>query len=42
MLSSAGVLIDIDGVVLHGGKPFEWSKKAIHVCFANKSSRPPN
>ncbi len=31
MNSSAGVFIDIDGVVLHGGKPFEWSKNAIHV-----------
>ncbi len=31
MLSSAGVFIDIDGVVLQGGKPYEWSKKAIHV-----------
>lgn len=26
-----GVFIDIDGVVLQGGKPFEWSKQAIHV-----------
>lgn len=26
-----GVFIDIDGVVLKGGKPFDWSKKAIHV-----------
>lgn len=26
-----GVFIDIDGVVLSGGKPFEWSKEAIHV-----------
>lgn len=35
MQSSAGVFIDIDGVVLHGGKPFEWSKSAIHVGFFN-------
>jgi ribonucleotide monophosphatase NagD (HAD superfamily) len=28
-----GVFIDIDGVVLHGGKPFEFSKEAIHVSF---------
>lgn len=26
-----GVFIDIDGVVLTGGKPFEFSKEAIHV-----------
>lgn len=26
-----GVFIDIDGVVLQGGKPFEWSKQAIYV-----------
>lgn len=26
-----GVLIDIDGVVLQGGKPFEWSKEALKV-----------
>lgn len=26
-----GVFIDIDGVVLKGGKPFDWSKEAIHV-----------
>lgn len=26
-----GVFIDIDGVVLTGGKPFAWSKEAIHV-----------
>ena len=26
-----GVFIDIDGVVLQGGKPFEWSKEAIKV-----------
>ena len=25
------VFIDIDGVVLKGGKPFEWSKQAIQV-----------
>ena len=31
MQSSAGVFIDIDGVVLQGGKPYEWSKSAIHV-----------
>ena len=28
-----GVFIDIDGVVLQGGKPFEFSKEAIHVKF---------
>jgi ribonucleotide monophosphatase NagD (HAD superfamily) len=27
----AGVFIDIDGVVLKGGKPFDFSKEAIHV-----------
>jgi ribonucleotide monophosphatase NagD (HAD superfamily) len=26
-----GVFIDIDGVVLTGGKPYEFSKEAIHV-----------
>lgn len=26
-----GVFIDIDGVVLTGGKPYEWSREAIHV-----------
>ncbi len=26
-----GVFIDIDGVVLSGGKPFPWSKDAIQV-----------
>lgn len=31
-----GVFIDIDGVVLKGGKPFEWSKKAIHVIKRQK------
>ena len=32
---NSGVFIDIDGVVLQGGKPFEWSREAIHVniCF---------
>lgn len=30
---SAGVFIDIDGVVLNGGKPFEWTKEAIKVCI---------
>jgi ribonucleotide monophosphatase NagD (HAD superfamily) len=29
------VFIDIDGVVLHGGKPFEWSKEAIHALWNN-------
>ena len=28
-----GVFIDIDGVVLHGGKPFDFSKEAIHVSY---------
>lgn len=28
-----GVFIDIDGVVLTGGKPFEFSKEAIHVTI---------
>lgn len=28
-----GVFIDIDGVLLKGGKPFEWTKEAIHVIF---------
>lgn len=26
-----GVFIDIDGVVLKGGKPFEWSSQALNV-----------
>ena len=26
-----GVFIDIDGVVLKGGKPFDFSREAIHV-----------
>lgn len=30
-----GVFIDIDGVVLQGGKPFEWSKEAIHALWNN-------
>ncbi|RNA32034.1 cat eye syndrome critical region 5 [Brachionus plicatilis] len=30
-----GVFIDIDGVVLKGGRPFEWSKKAIHALWYN-------
>jgi HAD superfamily hydrolase (TIGR01456 family) len=30
-----GVFIDIDGVVLHGGKPFEFSKEAIHTLWNN-------
>lgn len=29
--SDSGVLIDIDGVVLKGGKPFEYSKDSLHV-----------
>lgn len=28
-----GVFIDIDGVVLQGGKPFPYSKESIHVSF---------
>jgi hypothetical protein len=31
MSINPGVFIDIDGVLLQGGKPFEWSKEAIHV-----------
>lgn len=31
----AGVFIDIDGVVLKGGKPYEWSKDAIHRLWDN-------
>lgn len=31
-----GVFIDIDGVVLSGGKPFEWSREAIHDLWNNK------
>ncbi|CAF0747107.1 unnamed protein product [Brachionus calyciflorus] len=30
-----GVFIDIDGVVLQGGKPFPWSKEAIHALWNN-------
>jgi ribonucleotide monophosphatase NagD (HAD superfamily) len=29
--SDCGVLIDIDGVVLKGGKPFQFSKDSLHV-----------
>lgn len=28
-----GVFIDIDGVVLQGGKPFPFTKQAIHVII---------
>ena len=28
-----GVFIDIDGVALQGGKPFEWSRDAIKVTI---------
>ena len=31
MRHNPGVFIDIDGVVLKGGKPFEWSIPAINV-----------
>lgn len=31
-----GVFIDIDGVVLTGGKPFEFSKEAIHDLWNNQ------
>ena len=31
--NNIGVFIDIDGVVLHGGKPFECSKESTHVCY---------
>jgi hypothetical protein len=30
-----GVFIDIDGVLLSGGKPFEWTKESIHVKNIN-------
>lgn len=30
-----GVFIDIDGVLLQGGKPFEWTKEAIHMLWNN-------
>ena len=39
--ANPGVFIDIDGVVLKGGKPFEWSTQALNVnlyslnCCAN-------
>lgn len=33
--SDSGVLIDIDGVVLQGGKPFEYSKESIHKLWNN-------
>lgn len=36
MSTCAGVFIDIDGVVLHGGKPYEWSKNAIHTLWSNE------
>ncbi len=31
--NSSGVLIDIDGVVLQGGKPFEYSKESIQKLW---------
>jgi ribonucleotide monophosphatase NagD (HAD superfamily) len=33
--NSSGVLIDIDGVVLQGGKPFEYSKDSIQKLWTN-------
>lgn len=33
--SDCGVLIDIDGVVLKGGKPFEFSKDSLHKLWNN-------
>ena len=38
--SDCGVLIDIDGFVLKGGKPFQFSKDSLHVrtTFWNFSS----
>ena len=35
IVNDSGVLIDIDGVVLQGGKPFEYSKEAIHKLWNN-------
>ena len=34
-LSNAGVFIDIDVVVLNGGKPYAWSNDSIHVNSNN-------
>jgi ribonucleotide monophosphatase NagD (HAD superfamily) len=31
-----GVFIDIDGVVLNGGKPYEWTVEAIRALWDNK------
>lgn len=31
--ANPGVFIDIDGVVLKGGKPFEWSTQALNVIY---------
>lgn len=36
-LASPGVFIDIDGVVLHGGKAFDWSKDAINVLYIQET-----
>lgn len=36
MRHNPGVFIDIDGVVLKGGKPFEWSIPAINALWENE------